>query len=278
MLAPDRSIRLLTPHDSNIDRPLFIYLPGMDGSGELLHLQIPYLQPTFDIRCLTLPSRDDFSNWFDLASQTIKAIQAELIDRSNRTVYLCGESFGGCLALQVVLQAPQLVDRLILINPASSFKKRPWMSWGTPFIRWFPESFYQLSAIGLLPYLTAWERVSREAQQMLLQAMQSVSPSAASWRLSLLRVFAASAAQLRQIHQPTLLIASQIDRLLPSVSEAHNLVRSLPKARTIVLPDSGHACLLEHQINLYRILQEARFLSEVGSLSPPEFSGSGVLA
>lgn len=266
MLSPDRSIRLLAPHNSNTDRPLFIYLPGMDGSGELLHLQLLHLKPIFDIRCLALPKRDDFSGWLELASQTINAIQTELIDRSNRMVYLCGESFGGCLALQVVLQAPQLVDQLILINPASSFKKRPWMSWGTPFIRWLPDSFYQLSAIGLLPYLACWQRVSREAQQMLLQAMQSVSPAAASWRLSLLRIFAASADQLSQIHQPTLVIASQIDRLLPSVAEAQNLARTLPKARSIVLPDSGHACLLEHQINLYQILQEAQFLSEIGAL------------
>jgi pimeloyl-ACP methyl ester carboxylesterase len=267
MLAPDRSIRLLAPHDCHPDRPLFVYLPGMDGSGQLLHLQIPHLKPTFDIRCLILPSRDDFSSWFELASQTIQAIQTELIERSNRTVYLCGESFGGCLALQVALQAPQLVDRLILVNPASSFKHRPWMSWGAPFIRWFPEMIYQASTWGLLPYLAAWERVAVTERQMLIEAMQSVSASTASWRLSLLRVFAASATQLSQIHQPTLVIASQIDRLLPSVAEAKFLAHTLPKAKTIFLPNSGHACLLENQINLYQILQEARFVSVVRAIS-----------
>lgn len=259
-------MRLISPCNPSPHRPLFVYLPGMDGSGELLHLQIPHLQSTFDIRCLTLPKHDDFSSWFELANQTIEAIQTELIDRANRTLYLCGESFGGCLALQVMLQAPQLVDRLILVNPASSFKQRPWMTWGTPLIRWFPESFYQLSAIGLLPYLASWERVSQDAQQKLLRAMQSVSPATASWRLSLLRIFAASTAQLRQIDRPTLIVASQFDRLLPSISEAQNLARTLPKARSIVLPQSGHACLLEHQVNLYQILQETRFLSEVEAM------------
>lgn len=272
MLAPDRSICLVSPQDSHPDRPLFIYLPGMDGSGELLHLQIPHLRSAFDIRCLTLPNRDDFNSWFELASQTIQAIQTELIDRSNRTIYLCGESFGGCLAMQVVLQAPKLIDRLIVINPASSFKQRPWMFWGTPLIRWFPESFYQLSTIGLLPYLASWERLSAQSQQMLLQAMQSVSPPTASWRLSLLRVFTASEAQLRQIQQPTLVIASQLDRLLPSVLEAESLSRTLPNARTIVLPDSGHACLLEERVNLYQILQEANFLSPVSSEYQPQTS------
>ncbi|MGB3239683.1 MAG: alpha/beta hydrolase [Geitlerinemataceae cyanobacterium] len=267
MPAPDRSIRLLAPQDSDPDRPLFIYLPGMDGSGQLLHLQISHLKTTFDIRCLTLPHHDNFSSWFELASQTVNAIQTELMDRSNRTVYLCGESFGGCLAMQVTLQAPKLIDRLILVNPASSFKQRPWMSWGTPFIRWVPQSFYQVSAFGLLPYLASWERVSQDDRQMLLQAMQSVAPSTASWRLSLLRVFGASEAQLSQLHQPTLLVAGQRDRLLPSVSEAQNLARILPNARSIVLPDSGHACLLEHQINLYQILQEAQFLSEAEASS-----------
>lgn len=272
MLAPARSICLVSPQDSHPDRPLFVYLPGMDGSGELFHLQIPYLKSTFDIRCLTLPNHDDFNSWFELATQTIHAIQSELVERSNRTVYLCGESFGGCLALQVVLLAPKLIDRLIVINPASSFKQRPWMFWGTPLIRWFPESFYHLSTIGLLPYLASWERLSAQSQQLLLEAMQSVSPPTASWRLSLLRVFAASDEQLRQIQQPTLAIASQLDRLLPSVLEAESLCRTLPNARTFVLPDSGHACLLEERVNLYEILQEANFLSDVISSSQTQVS------
>jgi pimeloyl-ACP methyl ester carboxylesterase len=76
----------------------------------------------------------------------------------------------------------------------------------------------------------------------------------------LLNEFTISAAQLRQITQPVLLLASAADRLLPSVSEAQDLAEHLPDVQLVVLPDSGHACLLEAEINLYEIMQKWNFL------------------
>jgi pimeloyl-ACP methyl ester carboxylesterase len=254
----------LTPHQPQRDRPLFIFLPGMDGTGQLLHTQIPTLIKTFDIRCLSLPAHDDFSGWSRLAHQTVRLIQQELDNRSNRSVYLCGESFGGCLALHVLLREPSLIERLILVNPASAFKQRPWMSLGSPFVRWFPEALYQVSTFGLLPFLMALERVSPANRQCLIDAMQSISARSASWRLSLLHEFEIAASQLRTIEQPVLFLASAVDLLLPSVSEARNLASLLPNAEAIVLPHSGHTCLLETDINLHKILQDARFLPDLG--------------
>jgi pimeloyl-ACP methyl ester carboxylesterase len=252
----------LTPHPPQPDRPLFVFLPGMDGTGQLLHSQIPALRQTFDIRCLCLPHHDDFSGWSRLAHQTIQLIQSELKNRSNRSVYLCGESFGGCLALQVLQNAPELVDRAILINPASAFKQRPWMSWGTPFMRWCPDPLYQISTLGLLPFLIATDRVSPLDRQRLVQAMQSISAQTASWRLSLLDRFEIAPIQLRQICQPVLFLASAADRLLPSVSEVRQLMNCLPKAEAIVLPNSGHTCLLETDINLHQLLHHSSFVPE----------------
>jgi len=45
--------------------------------------------------------------------------------------------------------------------------------------------------------------------------------------------------QLRQLTQPVLVIASALDRLLPSIT-ARRLVKILPNAQMVVLPYSGH--------------------------------------
>ena len=262
MLTENPKLRFLKPYPSHPNRPLFIFLPGMDGTGELLHLQAPGLRTSFDLRCLSLPNHDDRIGWDELADRTLDLIHRELKNRSCRSVYLCGESFGGCLALQIIVRSPELFDGLILVNPASSFRKRAWMAWGAPFIRWFVEPMYQLSAFGLLPFLIALDRVSRRDRSRLVEAMQSVSPATASWRLSLLRDFDFLPIQLHQFKKPTLLLASQGDRLLPSVEEGDRLARFFPNSQTIVLPDSGHVCLLESECNLYQILQEAQFLPE----------------
>lgn len=76
----------------------------------------------------------------------------------------------------------------------------------------------------------------------------------------MLRGFDVTEAQFKSILQPTLLIASGRDRLLPSFSEAERLARLLPNAKVQVLPHSGHACLLETQVDLLEIMKSNSFL------------------
>ena len=44
----------------------------------------------------------------------------------TRPVYLLGESFGGLLAIAVAAELPDLVDRVVLVNPATSFTRSVW--------------------------------------------------------------------------------------------------------------------------------------------------------
>jgi pimeloyl-ACP methyl ester carboxylesterase len=93
----------------------------------------------------------------------------------------------------------------------------------------------------------------------LLEAMNSVPPRVVSWRLSLLKNFAIADIDLYAIVQPTLLIVSAGDRLLPSIDEARRLASLLPDTQTVVLPESGHACLLEGDIYLDEIMKSKHF-------------------
>ncbi|MDJ0703364.1 MAG: alpha/beta fold hydrolase [Leptolyngbyaceae cyanobacterium MO_188.B28] len=258
MSIPEKRLRFLTPKDPNPALPLFIYLPGMDGAGTLLEIQLKRLTTAFDVRCLSIPP-DDLTDWPGLVEQTATLIRTEQKLTPNRPIYLCGESFGGCLALNLAIQNPKLTNRMILVNPASSFSQQAIMHWGASITQWLPTSLYQLSAVGLLPFLIAPERVAPPVRMALLSAMQSVEPSSAAWRISLLGQFGLSGLPLQQITQPVLVIASGADRILPSIAEAERLVRSLPHARKLVLPQSGHACLLETTVNLGEILRSQGF-------------------
>ncbi|MCW6051549.1 alpha/beta hydrolase [Microcoleus sp. A2-C5] len=253
-------VRFLTPKPPKGDRPLFVFLPGMDGSGLLLRPQIAKLANHFDIRCLTLPA-DDMASWEVLVTETIALIAAEK-EANQRSVYLCGESFGGCLAMKIVLEAPQLCDRLILVNPASSFRQQPWVQWGSYLTQWLPANLYPLSVIGLLPMLASLGKIARDDRRALLEAMQAVPQNTSVWRLALVRSFDVDENQLRAIEQPTLVIASGADRLLPSLAEAKLLVKVIPNAEMVMLANSGHACLLETDVDLYAIVQAHNFLTE----------------
>ncbi len=245
----------LTPKGVKIDYPLFIYLPGMDGTGKLLRSQIDDLQHNFDVRCLAIP-RQDLSNWNILTNNVIDLIHKELDTGNHRPIYLCGESFGGCLAMKVATQSPHLFKHLILINPGSAFQLNPWLHSLSQITKVLPSWFYDVGALGLLPFLASLGRIESSDRQELLKQMRALPPQTVDWRLSLLRDFAVEEEKLQKIQQKVLLIGGGSDRLLPSVSEIERLNRILPNSQSFILPDSGHACLLESKVNLYQILKE----------------------
>lgn len=249
----------LTPGRVNPNYPLFVFLPGMDGTGQLLRSQTKGLETAFDVRCLAIPP-DDLTNWEDLASKVVNLVEEELKKRALRSVYLCGESFGGCLAVKVALCAPRLFERIILVNPATSFNQRPWLRWGAQLNRLVPENLYGLSALALLPFLSNLAKIAPSDRRALLKAMQSVPAKTANWRISLVSEFDVAQTRLGRLTQPVLVIAGGADRLLPSVLEAERLVYCLPNAEMVVLPQSGHACLLEIDVNLFEIMKNHNFL------------------
>ncbi len=232
----------------------------MDGTGKMLDSQIAFLEKSFDLRRLSIPT-NDLTNWDRLIDLIAVLIRAELTtELPRREIYLCGESFGGCLAIKLAIAAPDLCDRLILVNPASSFKQRVWLSWGTYFSPFLPPDLYPLACIALLPFLAALERVADPERRALLQVMQSVDFKSARWRISLLDRYDVSSSQLQQITQPTLIISSGSDRLLPSTAEGKMLARQIPRSRLHQIPQGGHAVLLERDVNLHDNLHKNQFL------------------
>jgi pimeloyl-ACP methyl ester carboxylesterase len=219
----------------------------MDGTGKLFDRQIERLSARFDIRCLAIAS-DDLSGWSGLTTQAIALIAAELGE--GQTLHLCGESFGACLAMQVAGQMGRAVDELVLINPASSFARFPLLAAGGKLSSLVPATMYPFSARILADFLINPDRVATAERHCLIEAMLSVKPQTAAWRINLLKQFQVNAivSEIRDI--PVRLIAGQRDRLLPSVLEVRILQRLLPKSNTILLPGSGHACLLERDLYL----------------------------
>lgn len=239
------------PRPAQPHLPLFVFFPGMDGTGQLLYKQIDRLAARFDIRCLAIAG-NDLTNWAGLVDRSLQLIATELTE--GRDIYFCGESFGACFAMQVAGQMSAKICKLVLINPASSLVRLPWLAGGSSAIRLLPDALYPLSARILVNFLIDADRVTAPDRQSLLNAMLSVQPQSAAWRLDLLRHFQIHAVLPKIINIPVLLIAGELDRLLPSLPEVRILQQLLPKSKTTLLPNSGHACLLEKDIYLADLL------------------------
>lgn len=253
----------LTPKALKPQFPLFVFLPGMDGTGQLLRAQTAGLEKAFDVRCLAIPP-DDLTNWDELAQRVVDLIQTEVAGDEQRSIYLCGESFGGCLAMKVAALAPNLVRCLILVNPASSFNRRPWIAWSAQISRHLPEFLYRCSSVTLLPLLAAFHRIADRDREALFEAVRSVPQKTSVWRMALLSQFQVPVEALRALEAPALILVSAKDRLLPSLTEGFRLKAVFKKAQVAILPESGHTSLLETDVNLYEIMREYGFLeSEV---------------
>ncbi|KAF6260587.1 hypothetical protein COO60DRAFT_1625641 [Scenedesmus sp. NREL 46B-D3] len=108
-------------------RPLLVFLPGTDGTGQAIMPQLPgLLGAGYDVRTLYIPP-DDRSGWEQLQAQTLYLISTALGSRpsgpDNVQVTIVAESFGGCLALRLAAAAPQLVKALVLVNPATCYNQ-----------------------------------------------------------------------------------------------------------------------------------------------------------
>jgi len=248
------------PYKSSTEKkPLFIYLPGMDGSGKLLQNQRP-LREYFEIRCFSF-TQEKAMNWDIFVSKITKFLEGELKLYSYNQIYLCGESFGACIALKLIEHIPRLFDKVILINSASSFYRRNWLNVGSYITRFMPNFVYYGSALILFPFLVKVDAIAPRERSALLEALQSLSPSTVSNRISLLNNFSLNVEKVKTFAPQVLIVASKKDNLLPSVDEAYRLKQIFPNSRVSILPHSGHCCLLERKVNLVEIMQQSLFLN-----------------
>ncbi|RUT01520.1 hypothetical protein DSM106972_066170 [Dulcicalothrix desertica PCC 7102] len=102
----------------------------MDETGnELMRIQTAGLETAFDVRCFVIPP-DNLTNCDNMALEVVSLTEIELAKIPRSDIYLCGESFGCCLALKVLERYPNYFTKIILINSASSFNRVPWLKFG----------------------------------------------------------------------------------------------------------------------------------------------------
>jgi pimeloyl-ACP methyl ester carboxylesterase len=121
------------------DKPIAVYLPGLDGFGISAAMwQFNDLATTFELWRMTATT-DDRTTFHRLVQKQVQFLDdiADSMTRNStsRPVYIIGESFGGLLATAVSLQLINREKRggrsnpikgMVLVNPATSFDESSW--------------------------------------------------------------------------------------------------------------------------------------------------------
>lgn len=225
-----------------------IYIPGLDGTGELFFKQIGYLRDSY--RVVSFRSREAGSFTYEDLANDLSAI---IRDLGEARATILGESFGGTVALNFALRYPEMVERLVVINSFPRFRSRlkiklaVRLASGLPFRLLWPLRKVS-NTIGLLI-----DGVRAEERRMFWKAIRTVSAEGYSRRLQLISELDV-VDRLGEIQSPSLFIAGERDLLVPSAKEALAMAARMPHATVKIVRGAGHACLLGEYVNLAQLL------------------------
>ncbi len=156
-----------------------------------------------------------------------------------------GNSLGGGVSLWTALTAPDRVDKLVLVNPASHVAQLPWPLLKSQLQALAPVYRALVGPTLLRIPLTAiaYRNLPVDRDYMAgfwapFEARGSMRALVATAR-ALPEAIATLDARLPEIRHETLIVWGERDGLLPA-STAHRLQRKLPRARLVLIPEAGH--------------------------------------
>lgn len=220
-----------------------ILVPGLDGTALLFYRQIPLLAERFNVVAFPLP--DDNSATMDSLVGELVAVVEEVAPEG---AVLLGESFGGALAMSTALARPDLVTGLVIVNSFPWLHDRIQLNVGRLLMKVVPWAAMPFIRRGTETRIHSAHTNADDLKEFHERMLQT-GRDGYRRRLTILRSYDIRE-RLREIKVPTLLLAGDQDRLLPSTKWANYMHERIPNTRLTILPGYGHVCLITHDLDL----------------------------
>lgn len=209
--------------------PPLVLLPAMGCDGQLWARQV------IDLSEVAHPMLDDLT-----VDDTLEAMAARVLAHAPPRFAVAGVSLGGYVALEIIRQAPQRVERVALFGTRASMQVRPRTVAEQGLLATAPHADPSLTPIVSGPVQAMAERVGVavfERQQRALLARPDIRPAIAAVRI------------------PTLVAVGERDRIcLPA--DARQLADLIPDAQFRVIRHCGHLAPIERPGEVTMLLRD----------------------
>ncbi len=221
--------------------PPLIYVPGIDGSGQLLQNTAGQLEESFRLIRVrySLGVSSQHHTYSHLAGSLIETVSLRGIDRMS----LLAESFGGAVAVRAALDFPDRIQSLALVNSFPYFGRRFQLALSRASARFTPAWMLKVGRRTIAPFFLFGSRANPEA-------IATFKGTGKNWSLGegyRVRLRMIQGLDLREelpnVRQPVLLFAGARDRIVNSVNQARSMDRLLANSHVDIIEDGGHLIL-----------------------------------
>ncbi|MEW6071481.1 MAG: alpha/beta fold hydrolase [Planctomycetota bacterium] len=222
--------------------PPVVYVPGIDGSGRYLLGTAARIAARFRLARLAYTAEIPPPPGGDTYSGLARSVLAGLDEAGFDRPLVLTESFGGAVALQLALDAPERVAGLLIVNSFAHYAWRRRLAVSRLIAPLLPAPLVRALRPVVAPRAFFHPRRDPAARRAFLATPPAAFDAGYRRRLRMIRELDLRP-RLAEIRAPVALFASDRDRIVAAVPAATVLQEGLPDARLEILSGAGHLVL-----------------------------------
>jgi len=227
--------------------PLVLLLHGLGSDSTSWDYQIPALIGA-NLRPISvdLPGfGQSIYNGREWKIPRIAGMTAELVRSiTASTCFVVGISMGGTIALQLCLDYPELVDRLVLVSTFATLRPKRLHEWRYLISRFISANLHGVNAQAEMVAQRVFPNAKQELmRKTLIRQICQADPKAYKSAMNALCFFDVRK-RLHEISNPTLVISGKEDTTIPLENQSE-LARKINNAQQVIIPGGGHAIIAD---------------------------------
>lgn len=222
--------------------PALVYVPGIDGSGELLLGTAEKLARRYRLVRLCYRTLGPVPPGGDSYEALARSVVRCLDERGVDEALVLAESFGGAVAIRTALLAPERVRGLAIVNSFVRYDRPLSLSFARVLRRMTPNAPYRLVRRLFGPLALMHPRRDAAAAAAFRRA-ELLDDDVGYVRRMRMIAEVDLRSRLGEVRCPVALFASDSDRVVRSVPAAQEMAAGLPDVTLEILPRGGHMVL-----------------------------------